>query len=273
MRALILTVVLAAALARPAEKERVDVEELQPAVRKNMEEPAMRTSLDAEELRHIEEHQQAQERTLAEGGHIVEAAPASEGRFLGAGLGVQLGPVGAGLNAGFGHGGFGFNGAAGYGPGQFAPYGSYDQFSQYYATPQSRSIGAGLGLQLGPVGLGGNLGFGHGGFGFNGAAGYGPGQFAQYGTYDQYSQYYRPQYIGPWVPPQGRTVAVGVGGSLGPLGAGASLGLGHGQLGVAGGLGLQGGYGDYGRPGHYQQYWAGPARPLWYNTNQLVGAY
>merc|ERR1712029_52685 len=47
---------------------------------------------------------------------------------------------------------------------------------------------------------------------------------------------------------------LGGGLNIGPVGVGASAGLGHGNFGFSGGLGWGGDYSNYGSPAHYQQY-------------------
>ena len=136
------------------------------------------------------------------GHHYVEPAPLSEGRHLGLGLGVQLGPIGAGASAGLGHGGVGFNSALGYGH-NYLVYGSPAHYSQYYASPaplQSRTVGFGTGLNLGPVGLGASAGIGHGQIGVAGGFGFG-GQYSNYGNPAHYQQYHSLPYNGPWFHP------------------------------------------------------------------------
>merc|ERR1719491_362046 len=126
--------------------------------------------------------------------------------------------------------------------------------------PASRHIGAGLGVNVGPLGFGYSTGLGNYGVGYNGAVGF--GNFQPYGSYNHYSQYYRP--------PQGRNLAYGLGLNAGPVGAGYSVGLGGGQLGLSGGFGFQGNYAGYGHPQHYQRYWnQGPQQV--FHSSQLYG--
>merc|ERR1712129_125898 len=126
--------------------------------------------------------------------------------------------------------------------------------------PVSRHIGAGLGVNVGPLGFGYSTGLGNYGVGYNGAVGF--GNFQPYGSFNHYSQYYRP--------PQGRSPAYGLGFNAGPVGAGYSVGLGGGQLGLSGGFGFQGNYAHFGNPQHYQRYWNhGPQQV--FHTSQLYG--
>ena len=137
--------------------------------------------------------------------------------------------------------------------------------------PEERRIGAGLGVQFLGLGAGASAGIGNGGVGFNGNAGFGH-NFVNYGTPAHYSQYYvqpQQQQYGPWVPVQSRRLGFGLGGNLGPIGAGASAGIGHGQVGVSGGFGFGGNYANYGAKPHYQQYYALPNRGPWFSPNQL----
>ena len=124
--------------------------------------------------------------------------------------------------------------------------------------PAGRHIGAGLGVNVGPLGFGYSTGIGNWGVGYNGAVGI--GNFQPYGSYNHYSQYYRPL--------QARILASGSGFNVGPIGAGSSWGLGGGQLGFSGGYGFQGNYAGYGYPQHYQKYWnQGPQQV--FHTSQL----
>ena len=124
--------------------------------------------------------------------------------------------------------------------------------------PAGRHIGAGLGVNVGPLGFGYSTGIGNWGVGYNGAVGI--GNFQPYGSYNHYSQYYRPL--------QARILASGSGFNVGPFGAGSSVGLGGGQLGFSGGYGFQGNYAGYGYPQHYQRYWnQGPQQV--FHTSQL----
>merc|ERR1712153_59854 len=144
------------------------------------------------------------------------------------------------------------------------------------AAPEQRHIGAGLGVQLGlgsyGLGAGASAGLGNGGVGFNGNAGFGH-NFLNYGAPAHYSQYYaqpQPQY-GPWVPApvESRRLGFGLGANLGPIGAGASAGIGHGQIGLSGGFGFGGNYANYRARPHYQQYYAAPNQGPWFSPNQL----
>merc|ERR1712095_177768 len=142
--------------------------------------------------------------------HIVEPAPLTpEQRRIGAGLGFQFLGLGAGASAGIGNGGIGFNGNAGFGN-NFVNYGTPAHFSQYYARPayaygaypavQSRRIGLGAGVNLGPLGAGASAGIGQGQIGFSGGLGFG-GNYANYGTRPHYSQYYVNPNRQPWFNP------------------------------------------------------------------------
>jgi len=184
----------------------------------------------------------------------------------GLGAGLQLGPIGLGASTGYGNGNLGFNANAGLGS-NYLGYGNhYTQYGNQYA----RHIGAGLGVQLGPLGAGVSTGLGNGGLGFNANAGLGH-NFASYGTPAHYSQYYaKPQVqYGPWRPIQSRRLGFGLGANLGPIGAGASAGIGYGQVGLSGGLGFGGNYANYGNKNHYQQYYAVPYRGPWFSPNKL----
>merc|ERR1712173_522211 len=136
-------------------------------------EPEGRTTLDEEELLHaIEARNEAIQMEMEmkeaaeedpEARNVVEPAPLTpEQRRIGAGLGFQFLGLGAGASAGIGNGGIGFNGNAGLGH-NFVNYGTPAHFSQYYARPayaygayppavQSRRIGLGAGVNLGPLG-------------------------------------------------------------------------------------------------------------------------
>ena len=140
-------------------------------------------------------------------------APLHEGRHLGLGLGLQLGPVGAGASAGLGWHGLGANGLAGYG-GNYLQYGQPQHYSQYWSpapapavttpwvpAPASRTVGLGAGLSVGPVGLGASAGLGHGNFGFSGGLGWG-GDYSAYGSPAHYQQYYSLPSRGPYFHPQ-----------------------------------------------------------------------
>jgi len=185
----------------------------------------------------------------------------------GLGAGVQLGNLGIGASTGYKNYGLGFNGNAGLGN-NYLGYGNHYTPYAYHG----RTIGGGLGVQLGPLGAGVSAGLGNGGVGFNANAGL--GQFTQYGTPAHYSQYWnkRPstQY-GPWVsaPVQSRRLGFGLGANLGPIGAGASAGIGHGQVGLSGGFGFGGKYAKYGSKSHYQQYYAVPNRGPWFGPQHL----
>ena len=168
---------------------------------------AIRLALDEEELKHIKQFQQealAVERAVESeiNGHYVEPAPLHEGRHLGVGLGLQVGPVGFGVSSGIGKHGVGFNTGAGWGQ-DYASYGSPSHYSQYYTSPQvipqSRTVGFGGGVNLGPVGLGASAGVGHGNIGLS--AGLGWGQFSNYGSPAHYQQYYSAPYNGPYFHP------------------------------------------------------------------------
>jgi hypothetical protein len=136
----------------------------------------------------------------------------------------------------------------------------------FNADPESRTIGAGVGFNLGPVGFGGSAGLGQWGTGYNAALGV--GNFQPYGQYGHYSQYYYPQRPAP-SPLQSRTIGSGGGFNIGPFGAGSSVGLGNWQLATSGGLGFQGNYANYGRPSHYERYWgAVPHQPV-FHTSQV----
>ena len=146
----------------------------------------------------------------------VVPAPLQEGRHVGLGLGLQLGPVGAGASAGLGWHGLGVNGLAGYG-GNYLQYGQPQHYSQYWSpapapapapvtgpwvtVPASRTIGLGGGLNIGPVGVGASAGLGHGNFGFSGGLGWG-GDYSNYGSPAHYQQYHSQPYLGPYFHPQ-----------------------------------------------------------------------
>ena len=142
------------------------------------------------------------------------------------------------------------------------------QAGGHYVQPapldaDARHIGAGFGLNLGSLGYGVSAGLGNGGFGYNSAVGV--GNFQPYGSYNHYSQYYRPQ------PQQlqGRTLAHGIGWNIGPVGAGQHVGIGNKQLAVSGGFGWQGNYAHHGYPANYNRYWTQQApRPI-FHTSQL----
>merc|ERR1712154_43590 len=80
--------------------------------------------------------------------------------------------------------------------------------------PQGRHVGAGLGLNVGPLGAGFSTGLGNGGLGLNGA--FGIGNFQPWGTYNHYSQYFQPRYFVPQHHLQGRTLAHGLGFNVAP---------------------------------------------------------
>ena len=142
----------------------------------------------------------------------VVPAPIQEGRHLGLGLGLQLGPVGAGASAGLGWHGLGANGLAGYG-GNYLQFGQPQHYSQYWApapapasgpwvpAPSSRTVGFGTGLNLGPVGVGASAGLGHGNLGFSAGLGWG-GDYSAYGSPAHYQQYYSLPFRGPYFHPQ-----------------------------------------------------------------------
>ena len=133
--------------------------------------------------------------------------------------------------------------------------------------PQNRHIGAGFGLNLGPLGYGVSAGLGNGGLGYNGAVGV--GNFQPYGSYNHYSQYYRPRYNQHQQQLQGRTLAHGTGWNIGPVGAGHHVGIGNKQFAWSGGLGWQGNYAHHGYPANYNRYWNQQApRPI-FHTSQL----
>jgi len=187
-------------------------------------EPLRRSTLDEEELMHAvearneaiqlemedaeERFMEAVEEEEIQSRNIVEPAP--EERRIGAGLGIQFLGLGAGASAGIGNGGIGFNGNAGFGH-NFVNYGTPAHFSQYYARPayaygayppavQSRRIGLGAGVNLGPLGAGASAGIGQGQIGFSGGLGFG-GNYANYGTRPHYSQYYVNPNRQPWFNP------------------------------------------------------------------------
>ena len=203
-----------------------------------------RLSLDEEELKHAKlfrEEALAVERALStqELGHYVEPAPLHEGRHLGLGLGVQVGPVGYGWSAGIGKHGVGFNTQGGYGQ-DYLSYGSPEHYSQYYTTvpsyrylphTQSRTLGLNGAFNLGPVA---------------GSAGITTGGLSNLG------------------------LGLGTGLNVGPVGVGASAGLGHGNIGLSAGLGWGGKYSNYGTPQHYKQYYANPYNGPYFHPAQLV---
>ena len=131
---------------------------------------------------------------------------------------------------------------------------------------ENRHIGAGFGINLGPLGYGISAGLGNGGLGYNGAVGV--GNFQPYGSYNHYSQYYRPRYQHQQQL-QGRTLAHGTGWNIGPVGAGHHVGIGNKQFAWSGGLGWQGNYAHHGYPANYNRYWNQQApRPI-FHTSQL----
>merc|ERR1711983_731271 len=69
---------------------------------------------------------------------VVEVVPAAvqEGRHLGLGVGLQLGPVGAGASAGLGWHGLGANGLAGYGS-NYLQYGQPQHYTQYWSPART----------------------------------------------------------------------------------------------------------------------------------------
>jgi len=196
----------------------------------------------------------------------------------GLGGGIQLGPLGLGGSTGYkANYGLGLNANAGLGN-------NYLNYANHYTNHAARHIGAGLGVQLGPIGAGVSTGLGNGGVGFNANAGL--GHFLQYGTPAHYSQYYKkPQAlytknphalytkVGPWVtvPAQSRRIGAGLGANLGPIGAGASAGIGHGKIGFSGGFGFGGNYANYGTRNHFQQYYSSPYTGPWFaGPNSIV---
>merc|ERR1712045_437117 len=128
----------------------------------------------------------------------VVPAPLQEGRHVGLGLGLQLGPVGAGASAGLGWHGLGINGLAGYGH-NYLQFGQPQHYSQYWA-PAARTLGLGAGIGLGPVGVGASAGLGHGNLGLSAGLGWG-GDYSAYGSPAHYQQYYSTPYRGPYFHP------------------------------------------------------------------------
>ena len=202
-----------------------------------------RLSLDEEELKHAKlfrEEALAVERALStqQLGHYVEPAPLHEGRHLGLGLGVQVGPVGFGVSSGVGKHGVGFNTNAGYGQ-DYLSYGSPQHYSQYYTTVpsyrylppqlQSRTLGLNAGFNVGPVAA---------------SAGLNTGGLSNLG------------------------LGLGTGFQVGPVGLGASAGVGQGNVGLSAGLGW-GSYSNYGSPQHYQQYYANPYNGPFFHPAQI----
>ena len=121
-----------------------------------------------------------------------------QGRHLGLGLGVQLGPVGAGASTGLGWHGIGANALAGYGH-NYLQFGQPQHYSQYWA-PAARTLGLGAGIGLGPVGVGASAGLGHGNLGLSAGLGWG-GDYSAYGSPAHYQQYYSTPYRGPYFHP------------------------------------------------------------------------
>merc|ERR1740129_1283710 len=115
-------------------REHLDKEELLHAIEaRNEAALPTREYLDEEELLHaIEARNEAMQMEVdfaeaeAESRHYVEPAPPQEGRRIGLGLGVQLGPLGAGVSTGLGNAGLGYN---------FLNYGTPAHYSQYYSKP------------------------------------------------------------------------------------------------------------------------------------------
>lgn len=172
---------------------------------------ATRNILDEEEFIHAKqfrdealevEREVAKLELLArQAADVPEVIPVMEGRHVGLGLGLQLGPVGAGASAGLGWHGLGANGLAGYGS-NYLQYGQPQHYNQYWApAPASRTLGLGAGLSVGPVGLGASAGLGHGNFGFSGGLGWG-GDYSAYGSPAHYQQYYSLPSRGPYFHPQ-----------------------------------------------------------------------
>jgi|ERR1712012_19976 len=126
-------------------------------------------------------------------------SPASRG--IGGGANVQFGPIGAGLGGGIGFDGIHFGGGIGPGtyyypapqPVSYYPYHYSSPSSSYYTTyePTARHVGAGVGVQFGPLGAG--IAGGLGPQGFKAGAGLGFDKYGHYGTSSHYSQYYKPQ--------------------------------------------------------------------------------
>ena len=185
---------------------------------------ATRDILDEEEFLHAKafrdealevEREVARLNLEAGQGHAyVEPAPLSEGRHLALGLGLNLGPVGAGASAGLGWHGLGAGAGLGYtGTHNYASYGSQPHLATYYArssSPQSygapatspfhlapsfpaaRTVGLGLGANIGPVGAGASAGLAN--YGLYAGAGLGWGNYwQQYGAHP-YHRPYLPQY-------------------------------------------------------------------------------
>ena len=170
---------------------------------------ATRDILDEEEFLHAKafrdealevEREVARLNLEAGQGHAyVEPAPLSEGRHLALGLGLNLGPVGAGASAGLGWHGLGAGAGLGYtGTHNYASYGSQPHLATYYArssSPQSyaapatspfhlapsfpaaRTVGLGLGANIGPVGAGASAGLAN--YGLYAGAGLGWGNYYQ----------------------------------------------------------------------------------------------
>lgn len=186
-------------------------------------------------------------------------------RRIGGGVGLQLGPIGLGVGGGLGLGGVSFGG--GLGLGNYGNYNNYVKYpaSPYYTTyyrpasPLSRAIGLGGGLQLGPIGLGLGGGFTPTGFKFGGGAGLGNyGQYDNYYTPNTYASYapwsyYKRPVTTTYTSPASRHLGGGVGFNLGPLGFGGAVGLGAGGLNVKAGAGFNNQYQYYGTPQVYSQ--------------------
>merc|ERR1711862_154615 len=73
-------------------------------------------------------------------------------------------------------------------------------YGAYPPAVQSRRIGLGAGVNLGPLGAGASAGIGQGQIGFSGVLGFG-GNYANYGTRPHYSQYYVNPNRQPWFNP------------------------------------------------------------------------
>ena len=137
------------------------------------------------------------------------------------------------------------------------------------AAPEERHIGGGLGVNLFGLGAGVSAGLGNRGVHFNGNAGL--GNFVHYGTPAHYTQYWKQPYFPVTYNQQveSRNIGLGAGGNFGLLGAGASAGIGQGQVGFSGGFGLGGPYANYGTRNHYAQYYTNPQRVPWFNPLYL----
>ena len=175
------------------------------AVRPLDEEELLQVLAYRDEAMEVEE-MVARQNLEAIGHHYVEPAPSYEGRHIGLGLGVQLGPIGAGASTGLGWHGIGANAAAGFGH-NYLNYGNRQHYSQYWAPqPQKiyqpalgRTIGLGAGVNVGPIGAGASAGIGHGQIGFSGGLGW--GKYSNYGSPAHYNQYHSLPYYGPWFHP------------------------------------------------------------------------